>query len=228
MVLICFFINQVVSLKILIKINYFHHFQQECLVSCLMSRNFERQDALMKSKLLALTLLSLSLVTACDVANDTLFVEETIQSVCPEDAVVGACAAIQDEALDLNKMLTYSLQDEYLAHHKYDVLIHEKGYGKPFTNIILAEQSHIEALLPLFDWYGVEPVDPISLESFAVIPETLQAALQIGVDAEILNIHMYDIFLDHDIPTDVQDVFIRLKDASVNHLNAFQRNLDRL
>lgn len=182
----------------------------------------------MKIKLFAITLFSLSLVTACDIGNDPVFIEETIQAVCPEVAVVGACAAIQDEALDLNQMLTYSLQDEYLAHHEYDVLINEKGYGKPFTNIILAEQTHIEALLPLFDWYVVESVDPISLESFAVIPETLQAALQIGVDAEILNIHMYELFLEHDIPQDVKDVFVRLKDASINHLNAFERNLNRL
>ena len=179
-------------------------------------------------KHLLLTVVSIGLFTSCDASM--LFPSETnsVTQLCTVEADVGACAAIQDEALDLNKMLTYSLQDEYLAFHEYDVLINEKGYGKPFTNIILAEQTHIEALLPLLDWYGVEAVDPTLLYDHAVIPNSLEEALHIGVNAEIINIEMYENFLQHDIPSDVAEVFTRLMDASQNHLRAFQNNLDRI
>jgi hypothetical protein len=38
---------------------------------------------------------------------------------------------------------------------------------------------------------------------------------------------MYEKFLDFDIPTDIRNVFTRLKDASLNHLAAFERGLAR-
>ena len=38
---------------------------------------------------------------------------------------------------------------------------------------------------------------------------------------------MYDAFLKKDLPKDVRAVFTRLRDASKNHLAAFNRNLQR-
>ena len=36
---------------------------------------------------------------------------------------------------------------------------------------------------------------------------------------------MYNLFLEQELPDDVRDVFIALRDASMKHLTAFENNL---
>ena len=57
------------------------------------------------------------------------------------------------------------------------------------------------------------------------LPSSLNEAFEAGVTAELENIAMYDRFLQEDIPHDVKNVFIALRDASKNHLSAFQNHL---
>ena len=38
---------------------------------------------------------------------------------------------------------------------------------------------------------------------------------------------MYEEFLKQDIPQDIKDTFIALRDASKNHLNAFEKNSNK-
>ena len=60
-----------------------------------------------------------------------------------------------------------------------------------------------------------------------VVPATLAEAFKIGVDAEIKNIAMYEAFLRAELPADVRLVFEALKNASQNHLAAFERGTAR-
>jgi len=60
-----------------------------------------------------------------------------------------------------------------------------------------------------------------------VLPENIGEALEIGVQVEIKNIAMYEKFLSQDLPEDVEEVFLRLKNASQNHLRAFKTPLRR-
>ena len=39
---------------------------------------------------------------------------------------------------------------------------------------------------------------------------------------------MYNVFLEYDLPEDIEAIFISLRDASMNHLNAFEKNLAKL
>lgn len=52
-----------------------------------------------------------------------------------------------------------------------------------------------------------------------VVPPTLLAAAQTGVQAEIDNIAMYNLFLSQDLPDDVRSVFTRLRDASESQVH---------
>lgn len=61
----------------------------------------------------------------------------------------------EGRALPLADMLTYAIQDEYLARAEYDRIISDYGSIRPFTNIIRAEETHVDALLPLFTTYGI-------------------------------------------------------------------------
>jgi hypothetical protein len=62
-------------------------------------------------------------------------------------------------------------------------------------------------------------------DEYVIIPQDIKTSLELGVNAEIDNIAMYEAFLERELPADVRDVFEQLKRASENHLRAFQNNL---
>ena len=118
-------------------------------------------------------------------------------------------------------MLTFALQDEYLARGEYQKIMAKFGERRPFSNIVKAEEQHIAWLVPLFEKYGVT-LPPDRGQELAQVPETFSAALLAGVDAEIANIDMYQRFLARELPSDVRAVFEHLLTGSRNHLAAFQ------
>lgn len=146
----------------------------------------------------------------------------TIQS----EGDFGAKAALQAKDLSLNQMLVYAIQDEFLAHAEYERMLATFGEQKPFQNIIKSEETHIEMLKPLFEKYKFAlPVEPS--KNHLIMPPSIATSLKTGVQAEIDNIAMYDLFLKQPLPEDVKNVFITLMNASKNHLDAFQKNLPK-
>lgn len=131
-------------------------------------------------------------------------------------------------ALPLIEILTEAVEDEYKARATYRRVLEKFGDVRPFSNILEAEQRHIDALRVLFKDYGLRiPEDnwPDRVET----PGTLMAACQAGVAAELDNAAMYDRLLaaSSDYP-DVQSVLRNLQRASQeNHLPAFQRCVER-
>jgi len=99
----------------------------------------------------------------------------------------------------------------------------------PNSNIKDAEEQHIAWLKDIYASLGIPvPADQAAL--YIHIPATLKEAAETGVQAEIDNIAMYERFLTQPILKDprykaVADIFVRLRDASKNHLEAFQRQL---
>lgn len=138
----------------------------------------------------------------------------------------GAKGALSASSLSLPQMLTYALQDEYLAQARYNNIIGTFGNIRTFVQIKEAEMKHISALLPLFERYQVPLPNDIS-QSLVSTPENLKAAYAAGVQGEIDNISMYERFLSLNIPNDVRMVFLQLRNASLNHLAAFERGLAR-
>ena len=141
-------------------------------------------------------------------------------------AEFGARGAEGKTGLSIEQMLTYSIQDEFLARAEYELIIAEYGSIRPFTNIMAAEQRHIEWVTELFAAYGYN-VPQDTAQRHVVLPDDLKASFQTGVQAEIDNIAMYEAFLQEELPDDVRDLFERLKQASENHLRAFRNNLKR-
>ncbi len=139
----------------------------------------------------------------------------------------GAAALSEGKTYTVEEMLTYAIQDEYLARAEYKVIMDAYGEQRPFINIMKAEGGHIELLLPLFTAYGVTVPEDAALEH-TVKPDSLQAAYEAGVTAEVNNIAMYEAFLKQsDLPDDVRAVFEALTRASGNHLRAFEQNADK-
>ena len=141
-----------------------------------------------------------------------------------ETSDYGAKGAMSQSDMDLKAMLTYAIEDEYLAKAEYELIMDKYGDMRPFSNIARAEKRHIEWVMELFNTYGYTiPAD--TAKNHVVLPQNLKNAFETGVQAEIDNIAMYEVFLERELPADVRDVFEQLKRASENHLRAFQNNL---
>ncbi len=139
----------------------------------------------------------------------------------------GAQGALADENLTVADMLTYAIQDEYLAHDEYAAIIETFGKANPYANIIESEEMHISYLDDLFTSYEMPLPTPDSI-GHLVIPDSLLTAAKTGVQAEIDNIAMYEKFLGEALPLDVMDVFSALKTASESHLSAFEKQVEKL
>ena len=159
------------------------------------------------------------------VVDKEIDIEEELELLA--DLTWGASAALSSETLTLEQMLLYAIQDEYSAQAEYDYIINDFEVTKPFTNIILAEGKHIEMLFPLFDTYELVVPENTAVDHLIEI-ESVYEAFETGVYAEIINIAMYNEFLEYELPEDIEAVFISLRDASMNHLNAFEKNLAKL
>ena len=124
--------------------------------------------------------------------------------------------------------LAASINDEYKARALYAKILEQFGDDtRPFANIIGAEERHIEMLKPIFARYQVAvPADEWANKVKA--PDTILAACQEGVKAEIENVKMYDQFLSFVKEPDIRETFTYLRNASQkNHLPAFERCVER-
>lgn len=129
----------------------------------------------------------------------------------------------------LANVLTEAINDEYKARATYRLVIGKYGEIRPFTRIVEAESRHIEALLPLFEKYGIQ-VPNDDWESRVEVPASVKDACQEGVQAEKENAEMYErsIAATHQYP-DVQAVLKRLqRSSSKRHIAAFQRCVERV
>ena len=140
---------------------------------------------------------------------------------------LGSLVAIADSQLTWIDMMHYAVDDEYLAQAEYRLILETYGSIKPYSNIVLSEGNHLSLLGQLFDLYQLPfPADPSA--GHVVLPNSLLEAAQIGVEAEINNIEMYRYFMTLPIEANMTTVFQLLMDASINHLAAFERQVDRL
>lgn len=147
----------------------------------------------------------------------------TVNASSIYDSEVRSFELSTDVKYSLEEMLLYAIQDEYLAQAEYQLIISQYGEIKPFINIVAVEQGHIDLLIPLFETYNIElPENNVSEK--AVLPESISSALATGIEAEEMNIAMYQQFLSQDnLPDDVRSVFEYLMNASENHLRAFSK-----
>ena len=134
----------------------------------------------------------------------------------------GSSAAAQDSSFTLPEMLTYAIQDEYAAQAEYAAIMGAYGTQRPFSNIIRAEATHINELLPLFATYNIA-VPTNTAASLVTVPASIADSYSAGITAEQKNIAMYESFLKENLSTDVKEVFNNLLAASEKHLQAFER-----
>lgn len=151
--------------------------------------------------------------------------EETEDVIHTED--YGSQGALNNTEFTIEEMLNYALQDEYTARAEYEYIMDVYGTQNPFENIMASEETHISLLLPLYETYNIEILSDTSSEHLFEF-SSINEAYEIGVIAEINNIAMYNLFLEQEnLPSDIEDVFIKLRDASINHLDAFTKQVEK-
>jgi hypothetical protein len=121
--------------------------------------------------------------------------------------------------------LLEAIDEEYLARDTYQAILDKLGPDViPFSKIVLSEQQHVDTVAALFVKYGLPT--PSDLVEANPQFETKREACQIGVDAELHDIGLYDRLLaSGDIEhADLIQVFTDLRAASLNnHWPAFDR-----
>lgn len=138
----------------------------------------------------------------------------------------GAAGALSRDEYTLDEMLHYAIEDEYLALGEYQTIMEKFNITRPYSNIAESEKTHISYLEELYAAHG-KAIPEIDAQSHLYIPTSLKEAAEVGVQAEINNIAMYEKFLDQDLPADVRDVFENLMRGSENHLRAFRRQAEK-
>ncbi|MGC8780545.1 MAG: ferritin-like domain-containing protein [Anaerolineae bacterium] len=118
--------------------------------------------------------------------------------------------------------LTEAINEEYAALNTYRAAIAQFGNIYPFSQIARSEQQHVDALARLFTKYGLPvPANP----GLAATPawDSVAAACQTGVEAEIADAALYDRLKPTVDNADILRVFANLQAASLNsHLPAFE------
>lgn len=133
--------------------------------------------------------------------------------------------ALSQTALDakIQQAMIDAINDEYRARAFYNAVIEKFGAVRPFSNIVQAENNHVNLWRNLFAQYGMAvPNDRFPGQISA--PNTLKEACQMGVEAEIANVKMYDNFLTFVTQPDLKAAFTQLRQVSQErHLPAFER-----
>ncbi len=180
-----------------------------------------------KIVIMAIIMILVFVSTGCAVTTDPEPETQQQDTAAQEESAendFGAKSALTKEDLSIEQMLRYAIEDEYLARQEYESIMEEFGEQKPFSNIIKAEENHIAWLKGIYDDYGYEIPEDKAID-YIVLPDSIEQALELGVQAEIDNIAMYEKFLEQELPEDITDVFVELRDASKNHLEAFKKGV---
>lgn len=179
-----------------------------------------------KMKTMTAVLVLALILTACSTAvkptDSTNNEASKTEPVKVELKGVGAAGAKLDNELTLEKMLVYSVQDEYVAEQQYKTILEDLGSNELFNKITAEETMHASAALPLLEKYNVAEVDA-DYKSIVAHPKNWKEAAETGVQAEINNIEMFETFLKQpNLPDDVKTIFTELRDASKVHQTQFE------
>ncbi len=144
-----------------------------------------------------------------------------------------AAGLTQDEIDDL----VYMREEEKLARDVYIALYEEWGLTI-FSNISKSEQTHMDAIKTLLDRYGrPDPVQGVGVFTNGDLQElynelidkgflSVTDALEVGVIIEETDIADLEAALARTTHKDIIRVYTNLKAGSLNHLQAFNSQLE--
>jgi len=170
-------------------------------------------------------------ILAVDDNGTTSVIESNLKSVLLETPV------ISDEELNL---LLEMKEEEKLAHDVYSALYENWG-SRIFSNISLAEERHVNAIIRLLQYYGsadtlIGETGVFAIDKFQTLYNdlvatgsvSLEEAFKTGVLIEEMDIKDLTEALKAVSNDNIILVFENLLKASRNHLRAFSREITKL
>lgn len=158
-------------------------------------------------------------------------VESNLKSVLLETPV------LTDDELDL---LIEMKEEEKLAHNVY-IALYDIWGSNIFSRISFAEERHVNAIIRLLEYYGLEEIqfgEPgiFTIDKFQTLyndlvaqgSESVEEAMKVGALIEEMDIVDLMETLDVVSNDNITMVFENLLKASRNHLRAFNRQLTKL
>ena len=139
---------------------------------------------------------------------------------------------------DEENALLFMCEEEKLARDVYSVLAEKWLELAIFTNIAVSEQIHMDAVLQLMEKYnltdpsgepGVFDNSDLQLVYDQLVEKGLRSivdALEVGITIEETDIADLDNYMGLTVKKDIIQVFVNLKEGSINHFDAFDRNLN--
>lgn len=147
-------------------------------------------------------------------------------------APAGATTALTEEqAADLS----FTRDEERMALDLWTLFAEEYPETATFANIAESEQQHFDTIGSMLDKYDLpDPAADMPAGEY-VVPaiqdlydtweaeglESLEDALQVGIDLETRDIDDLEALIAKDQPADLEQVYSNLCDGSYDHLDAF-------
>jgi len=175
------------------------------------------------------------------VGSPSSSVEQTTVAVADDAATESEPIALLTTGITASDAdgIVFMIEEEKLARDVYLTL--GELWGLPiFSNIVLAEETHMDAVLGLVEAYGL--VDPVGEHAVGVFvdpdlqalyedliatgSESVEAALEVGAVVEEVDIEDLENYLSETVASDVATVYERLLSGSENHLRAFVSQLE--
>lgn len=137
--------------------------------------------------------------------------------------------------------LEHMREEEKIAHDVY-ITLYKKWNNKTFDNISKSEEKHMEILKTLMDKYDITDsitsieVGVFGTKEFQDLYNTLiikgsiseLEAVKVGATIEDLDIYDLERFMKKTSNQDILNVFNNLNNASTNHLQAFNSQVESL
>jgi len=150
---------------------------------------------------------------------------------------VAVTPATEDEA----RSLAFMREEEKLARDVYQAL-HERWQLRVFDNISRSEERHFASIGTLLTRYHIDDPARNDIPGVYVNPDltvlyselmskglsSLKDALEVGVMIEKHDIADLETAIQSAVKTDIKRVYANLLSASLDHLEAFEANLECL
>ena len=104
-----------------------------------------------------------------------------------------------------------------------DLILNLVGTSEPSIDCSVKLLHQRAALANQFDAINGIDIPKDDSSEYVKLPNSIDEAYRLGVEAEIENIAMYERFLQQELTVDARRAFEALKNASENHLRAFRK-----
>lgn len=167
-------------------------------------------------KKLAMIFFSLLLFSVLIVSESKVFASEI--------KLIGADASFEAGNLTVEKMLTYSIESQYLTNYMNNTIIEKFGKVRPYNVMVENNKKNISKLEILFYKNKLVVPEDISKGYFTANSD-FNKNLELSYENEMKKIVMFETFLKKGLPEDVRTAFELLKLNSKKNLQAIELSL---